>query len=276
MKLSIITINYNNRDGLRRTIDSVVCQTWRDYEWIVIDGGSTDGSKELIELYHEHFAYWCSEPDNGIYHAMNKGVAHAHGEYVNFMNSGDTFYGKNVLQEIDDIQSDADIIVGRIVSRESHEILHKFNGSLFMQLYLTTLPHQGSFIRRALLNSHPYDEELRIVADWKFWIQTIIFDNVKVDNTNTIVALYDVTGISSGKDSRNFTLYKIEREKVRNEYFPYLLRKELEENWSLSNFVYTKYGEFLRRNNHFLFSVGWRILKMFVMIQKFFSWIIKH
>ena len=74
MKLSIITINYNNKAGLQKTIDSVVAQTWRDFEWIIIDGGSTDGSKELIEQYQQHFAYWCSEPDKGVYNAMNKGI----------------------------------------------------------------------------------------------------------------------------------------------------------------------------------------------------------
>ena len=80
MKLSIITVNYNNREGLQRTIDSVVSQTFRDFEWIVIDGGSTDGSKELIKQYADHFSYWVSEPDKGIYNAMNKGILKATGE----------------------------------------------------------------------------------------------------------------------------------------------------------------------------------------------------
>ena len=80
MKLSIITINYNNKAGLQKTIDSVICQTWKDYEWIIIDGGSTDGSKELIEQYQQYFAYWCSEPDKGVYNAMNKGITKAKGE----------------------------------------------------------------------------------------------------------------------------------------------------------------------------------------------------
>ena len=97
MKLSIITINYNNCDGLQKTIDSVIAQTWRDFEWIVIDGGSTDGSKELLEQYKEHFSYWCSEPDKGIYNAMNKGIAKANGDYLNFMNSGDAFYEKMMI-----------------------------------------------------------------------------------------------------------------------------------------------------------------------------------
>ena len=85
MKLSIITINYNNKEGLQRTIDSVIGQTWHDFEWIIIDGGSKDGSKELIEQYQQYFAYWCSEPDKGVYNAMNKGIKHAQGEYLLFL-----------------------------------------------------------------------------------------------------------------------------------------------------------------------------------------------
>ena len=99
MKLSIITINYNNLAGLQRTIDSVVCQTWHDYEWIIIDGGSSDGSKELIEQYQEYITYWCSEPDKGIYNAMNKGIDHAHGDYLIFMNSGDAFASKKCIRK---------------------------------------------------------------------------------------------------------------------------------------------------------------------------------
>ena len=89
MILSIITINYNNSDGLQRTIESVLSQTWTDFEWIVIDGGSTDGSLDIIKKHASHFSFWCSEPDTGIYNAMNKGITHAKGEYLNFMNSGD-------------------------------------------------------------------------------------------------------------------------------------------------------------------------------------------
>lgn len=81
MKLSIITINYNNLQGLRNTFQSVISQTWQEFEWIVIDGGSTDGGKELLEEHQEKFSYWVSEPDKGIYNAMNKGISHANGEY---------------------------------------------------------------------------------------------------------------------------------------------------------------------------------------------------
>lgn len=111
MKLSIITVKLNNRDGLKRTIDSVVSQTFTDYEWIVIDGGSTDGSRELIEQYQDHFAYWCSEPDKGIYNAMNKGIAHAKGEWLQFLNSGDVLYSNNTLASVFSSKYDADVLM---------------------------------------------------------------------------------------------------------------------------------------------------------------------
>ena len=100
MKYSIITINFNNREGLERTIKSVITQTCQDFEYIIIDGGSTDGSIDIIKKYANKIHYWVSEPDNGIYHAMNKGVQFAHGEYLNFMNSGDFFIDIEVLSDL--------------------------------------------------------------------------------------------------------------------------------------------------------------------------------
>lgn len=100
MTLSIITVNLNNLEGLKRTYDSVVSQTFTDYEWLVIDGGSTDGSREFIEQHQDKFAYWCSEPDKGIFNAMNKGIVRAKGEYLNFMNSGDCFACEETVAEV--------------------------------------------------------------------------------------------------------------------------------------------------------------------------------
>ena len=100
MKLSIVTINYNNLSGLQKTIDSVLQQSFKDYEWIIIDGGSTDGGKELLEKNQNHFAYWCSEPDKGIYNAINKGLSHATGDYIQFLNSGDWLYDSTILEKV--------------------------------------------------------------------------------------------------------------------------------------------------------------------------------
>lgn len=112
MKLSIITVNLNNLEGLKKTYDSVVCQTFTDYEWLVIDGGSTDGSREFIEQHQDKFAYWCSEPDKGIYNAMNKGIVRAKGEYLNFMNSGDCFACEETVAEVFGKNRTADILYG--------------------------------------------------------------------------------------------------------------------------------------------------------------------
>ena len=107
MKYSIITINYNNRDGLEMTINSVLEQTYKDFEYIIIDGGSTDGSLEVIKKHAAQIDYWVSEPDNGIYNAMNKGIRKATGDYLNFMNSGDTYHTSSVLGDIANLDSES-------------------------------------------------------------------------------------------------------------------------------------------------------------------------
>lgn len=197
MKYSIITINYNNRDGLRRTIESVVNQTCKDYEYIIIDGGSTDGSVDVIKEYADKIDFWVSEPDKGIYNAMNKGIDHAHGEYLNFMNSGDCFYAPMVLEEVKPLLT-ADIVSGKVINTESKEEKKPFRQeelSLFGFFY-NTLPHQGVFIRRELNEKNRYDETLKIVADRKLFIQTLIFQDCSYRDIDTIVCKYEPGGIS--------------------------------------------------------------------------------
>src|SRR5574344_2795323 len=112
-KFSIITINRNNKNGLEKTTKSIISQLFTDYEFIVIDGGSTDGSADVIRKYATHITYWISEPDKGIYNAMNKGITHAYGDYLNFMNSGDCFHSPAVLDEINRQLHDEDILIGK-------------------------------------------------------------------------------------------------------------------------------------------------------------------
>lgn len=203
MKLTIITINYNNRDGLQKTIDSIVCQTWRDFEWIVIDGGSTDGSKELIEQYKHYFVYWCSEPDKGVYNAMNKGIVKAQGEYLNFMNSGDVFYSNHVLNDVQDClnQNKADFLVGNTlyVDQYGREKWHRFSPLEITASFLfsTALCHQSTFIKRELLLNEPYDETLKYVSDWKHMFHQIVFQNRSYQKLDFYVSIYDFTGMSS-------------------------------------------------------------------------------
>lgn len=218
VKFSVITINYNNRDGLRRTIESVVRQTYAGYEFIVIDGGSTDGGADVIRQYADKIDYWVSERDRGIYHAMNKGVAQAHGDYCIFMNSGDVFYDDSVLQRIAATGADADIVVGKVAIDEHDNIISPppVGELTFYHLYWGAIPHQGAFIRTALLREHPYDEALKISADWKFFFETLILDNRSVRYVDEFVARYDMSGLSSAQPQ----LMRAEKDRVLQAMFP--------------------------------------------------------
>ena len=155
-KLSIITINYNDKEGLKKTIESVINQTWQDFEFIVIDGGSTDGGKEIIEQYTSKIDYWVSEPDKGIYNAMNKGIRAATGDFVLFLNSRDIFYNNEVLLNADSlISNDFGIYYGDVIVKKTNsERLkrHPDQLSFFLFLYQifvsSSLFHEKSIILR--------------------------------------------------------------------------------------------------------------------------------
>ena len=214
MKLSIITVNYNDAIGLERTIESVISQTFHDFEFIIIDGGSTDRSVEVIKKYEEYINYWVSEPDGGIYCGMNKGLHQAQGEYINFMNGGDCFYSSDVLEKIFSLGIDADIITGTHVGSPHPNI--GMNGITLYDLCTGAIDHQASFIKREIALKHPYDEKYKIVSDWKFFIEALILDNCSFYYTDTIVVNVDMSGISNSNKSLN----NQERETVLNELLP--------------------------------------------------------
>ena len=218
MKYSIITINYNNQSGLKRTIESVVRQESIDYEYIIIDGGSVDGSVNVIKDYADKVDYWVSEKDHGIYHAMNKGVVHAHGDYCIFINSGDLFYDNHVLERIDSLSLKEDIIVGKLISdKDGKELFSPPHHLISMYyLYSGTVPHQSSFIKTELLRLYPYDENLEIVSDWKFFVQAIVLHNCSVRHINEIIAKFDVNGLSTSNPDK---MWK-EKEQVLEDILP--------------------------------------------------------
>ena len=218
MRYSVITINYNDSPGLRRTIESVVSQTAADKEYVIIDGGSTDGSVGVIKQYAAKIDYWVSESDRGIYHAMNKGVAHAHGDYCVFMNAGDIFYDDTVLERISRTGLGSDIIVGKVFRGDSSSLMSPppVGDISLYHLYAAAIPHQGAFISTSLLRRHPYDETLRISSDWKFFLQAIILDNCTMRYVDEPVARYDLGGVSSA----NPELMRAEKEQVLEQLFP--------------------------------------------------------
>ena len=224
MKYSIITINFNNKDGLEKTIKSVLEQTFNDYQYIIIDGGSTDGSADVIKKYTNDIDYWISEPDNGIYDAMNKGIDNATGDYCIFMNSGDQFYNDNVLYYFKSINHHEDIIYGDVYNSETNKIMfsppHK-EISLYY-LYSSTIPHQGAFIKTSLQKKHFYDDSLRIVADWKFFYESIIIDNCSIIHVNSPVCKFCPDGISTTNPDATWN----EKKRVLQELLPHRILQD--------------------------------------------------
>ncbi|MCR4556457.1 MAG: glycosyltransferase [Saccharofermentans sp.] len=216
MRYSIITINYNNRDGLLKTIESVVSQSYKDFEYIVIDGGSTDGSRKVIEEFSDRIDYWVSEPDKGIYNAMNKGIIAAHGDYLNFMNSGDCFYDKEVLSNTIPYLT-ADIVHGKLYYFDLKErsVYLKDSPNMF-HFYDNTLNHQASFISRKLFANSLYDEKYKIVSDWKFFIEKLVIQNCSFASMPVKVGLFEEGGISESQRVLNAK----ERNEVLTELFP--------------------------------------------------------
>lgn len=208
MKLSIITINFNNRDGLRKTIESVVNQTWQEFEYIIIDGGSTDGSVEVIKEYADRIDYWVSEPDKGIYDAMNKGIDQAKGEYCLFMNSGDCIYRPTTLEEVYTELNGTDIISGRTLTDIKEVKVSPIDIS-FSYLYQFSLCHQSILIRTEVMKSLKYDTSYSIISDWKFLYEALILHNGSYKAISTLIAVYNTAGVSS------VNIEQLKQEKIR-------------------------------------------------------------
>jgi glycosyltransferase involved in cell wall biosynthesis len=214
-KISIITINFNNLEGLKRTLESVVNQTWREFEYIIIDGGSTDGSADLIESQSGHIDYWVSEPDKGIYNAMNKGIQMANGEYLLFLNSGDYFFNNTVLQDNQSRIANQDLIYFNInVIDDDSIFLKKYPNQLsFSYFTKDTLPHPATFIRASLFNKlGMYDESFKIVSDWKFFLESICKFNCSYIRIDETLTTFYLDGLSS--DPRNKVLIFEEKQKI--------------------------------------------------------------
>ena len=227
MRLSIITINRNNAIGLESTLQSVASQTYKEFEYIVIDGASTDGSVEVIKKYESEFAHlkWVSEPDLGIYNAMNKGIRMASSEYIQILNSADCLAAPNVMERMLVALEKANkpsIFYGNMVKcfPDGKRLVDKsFAGHeiTMLGMFLGTLNHNPAYIRRDLFERYGYyDEHLRIVSDWKWYLQAIIFGSEKPQYADIDVTSFDMTGISE----TNKDLDETERRLVLKELLP--------------------------------------------------------
>lgn len=221
MRLSIITINRNNAAGLEKTMQSVAAQTFREFEYIVVDGASTDNSVNVIKAHENDFAHlkWVSEPDSGIYNAMNKGIRMASGDYIQILNSGDCLATPDVTERMLKALEEEDspsILYGNMVKcfTDGRRLVDKcFAGQeiTMLGMYTGTLNHDPAYICRDLFEKNGYyDESLKIVSDWKWYLQAIVFGGEKPKYVNMNVTLFDMTGISeNGGQNRDL----IDREK---------------------------------------------------------------
>ncbi|PJJ83777.1 glycosyltransferase family 2 protein [Mucilaginibacter auburnensis] len=201
--LSVITVVYNNVKDIERTMLSVLTQTYTSIEYIVIDGGSTDGTLQIIKKYQDRLAKLVSEKDKGIYDAMNKGLALATGDYIIFMNSGDEFYAPDTVKQVFASGEDADIYYGETemmdaqgnnLGRRRHAAPEAFTWKGFK--YGMSVSHQAIYIKRALVE--PYDSKYQLSADID-WILKAAKKAKKIVNVRRYVAKYLVGGMSKKK-----------------------------------------------------------------------------
>lgn len=218
MKFSIVTINYNNANGLRQTMDSIISQRCDNYEWIVIDGGSTDGSEQLIQENSCLFAYWCSEPDKGVYDAMNKGISHTTGEYIIFMNSGDVFFDEYVLEKVQTYRPTAEVVYGNWTWKynDEKEIPVNAPDTVNLAFFLrTNICHQAIFVSGENIRAKGFDLEFPFYADWAKWIEMMV-NGCSFQHIPVSICRYEMGGMSDANRKKA----ELELEQIQRKYLP--------------------------------------------------------
>lgn len=214
--VSIVTINRNNRSGLIQTIDSVIREklSYRSIQYIVVDGLSTDGSVEYLKSQSEHIDRLIIENDSGIFHAMNKGLNLAQGDYVLFLNSGD-YLVNPLFSKIFNHYQDADILYGDcyFVTDPKFKQLYHHPENLSLLFFLNhSLNHQSTFIKTSLNKQCPYNEDFKLASDWEFFLRRIVFENATIRHIALPVCYYDLSGQS--QDAENNRLLNLEKQTV--------------------------------------------------------------
>ncbi len=230
--LSIITICYNEKQ-IERTCESIVNQTWQNFEWIVVDGGSTDGTLDILNKYRDRIDILISEADTGRYNAMNKGIKFAHGQYLNFMNGGDAFYNNHVLEKVfKDKEQTADVLYGKECAIDGKFLyICSFPKKLDITYWLKrTLNHQSSFFKKEIFEKYGlYNEDYHVAADKEKFIQFFkkkcVFQYIP-----NVIALFDLGGISSN----NLLLTEKEKRQIEQKH----LAHRVQYNYTLFGFFH--------------------------------------
>ena len=232
MTCSIITITYNNLAGLRKTAEFVAAQTYRDMEWVVVDGASTDGTREWLDNAQctMRNLQILSEPDKGVYDAQNKGIGLAKGDFCFFLNAGDAFCGADVVARMMADSEGADIVYGNelVVDAGGRVVEHckGVDDPGFVDLYNSCMKHQATFIRRCLFDKYgKYDSTMRICADFDWFFRVIAFhDEVRLLYKDVDVAYFENTGLSY----HNPALCARERKQILDRLMPARLQRDYE------------------------------------------------
>jgi glycosyltransferase involved in cell wall biosynthesis len=220
--ITVITVVYNDVASIGKTISNVINQTYKNIEYIVIDGGSSDGTVDVIRKYENRISFWSSEADRGIYDAMNKGVSRANGEWVIFLNAGDTFCHNGILSEIG-FNPEYDVIYGKT------NVIHK-NGNYVLSprpvKYLSKrmiFCHQSVFVKRNLLLAYPFDLKYKIASDYNLFY-TLYTHNCKFQQEDRCIADFDAEEGVSARSAVRLLKENLSINKNFNAYITALIR----------------------------------------------------
>lgn len=220
LKLSIITINYNDVQGLKKTVESITNQNCKDFEYIVIDGGSTDGSAEYLSIQNDKINFWISEPDHGIYNAMNKGIKKAKGSFFLFLNSGDTLVDdKEILNRIISILNDKAVYYAPIYLLRNDLTQTKLDYPVKLDerfLFTNTICQQAVIYHNLSYHNLYFDEKLKYISDWK--MHFVLFKK-RLDFIYLEIpfAVYDLNGMTSNGETK----YSAHRERLKLQFFEF-------------------------------------------------------
>ena len=291
IKLSIITINYNNAEGLRKTMESVLAQTYTEIEYIIVDGASTDGSVDVIrELATRPTIKWVSEKDTGIYNAMNKGIRMATGEYIEILNSGDILaaddvtermfqamgYGQWAIDNENNRQSpmanrpQIPIFYGNMIKEypDGRRVVDRcqakgYTPESFYYFYRGTLNHDCAYIRRDLFEKYGlYNEEMKICSDWEWYVRAIVLGGEKTVYANIDVTVFDMTGISESNGKNQDIILK-----ERREYLESILPASVLRDYNMYSLPIEQYR---RLKKYHLWGVVYFVERVLFKFEKWF------
>lgn len=220
MKLSIITVCKNDAENLKKTIISVINQTFKDYEYIIIDGASNDNTIDVINKYKEYISKFISETDSGIFNAQNKGIRYSKGDFICFLNAGDYFTNSDILKNVFEEKLKADIIYGDINYKLNSGLIYRkksFKKMTGLKFLIESLPHPSCFFKRTLFERvGKLDESFRMTSDYEFFLRAILKYNCSTYYIPIPVSVFNLEGLSSKYEHSHQA--KTERGKIQEKY----------------------------------------------------------